>query len=248
MGFLRFLGWLFIPFVMIFVRWKKLAGVGKGFAIAWTVLFVLIGVIANLGEADAVDTTAQKPNTESVNKVEDTDVKEAVANNKPKETPKAEEPPVANDVPKEYKSALNKAETYAKVMSMSKIAIYEQLTSPHGEKFSEESAQYAIDNLEFDWKENALKKAETYSDTMYMSKIAIYEQLVSEHGEQFTPDEAQYAVDNLDADYNNNALEKAKTYQDTMSMSPEAIRDQLTSEHGEKFTKEEADYAIANLE
>lgn len=63
-----------------------------------------------------------------------------------------------DNVPAEYKSALNKAESYAKTMSMSKNAIYDQLTSVNGEKFSEEAAKYAMDNLEFDWKANALKR------------------------------------------------------------------------------------------
>lgn len=263
MAILRFFGWLFLPFIMIFLRWKKLGSVGKGFAITWTVLFILIGVIVNLGDNGSNDTTAQKSSSESVVGAEVTEVKEVIANVEPKQVETKEEKPkvdevkkeeskenvlVVDDVPKEYKSALSKAETYAKAMNMSKIAIYDQLTSPYGEKFSEEAAQYAMDNFEFDWKLNALKKAGTYSDTMYMSKKGIYEQLVSEHGEQFTKEEAQYAIDNLETDYKRNALEKAKSYQDSMDMSPEAIRDQLTSEYGENFTKDEADYAIANLE
>ncbi|WP_029198384.1 Ltp family lipoprotein, partial [Paenibacillus alginolyticus] len=40
------------------------------------------------------------------------------------------------NVPNEYKSALKKAESYAKTMNMSKSAINDQLTSDYGEKFS----------------------------------------------------------------------------------------------------------------
>lgn len=151
------------------------------------------------------------------------------------------------NIPSEYKSALNKADTYSNTMHMSKAAIYDQLTSQYGEKFSPEAAQYAMDNIEADWNSNALQKAKDYSDTMYMSKAAIYDQLVSEYGEKFTPSEAQYAVDNLVADYNSNALQKARDYQNTMDMSPSAIYDQLISEYGEKFISSEADYAISNL-
>ncbi len=43
-------------------------------------------------------------------------------------------------------------------MSMSKEGLYDQLTSEYGEKFSDEAAQYAMDNLEVDWNKNALKK------------------------------------------------------------------------------------------
>ncbi len=44
-------------------------------------------------------------------------------------------------------NALKKAETYAEMMSMSDSAIYEQLISEYGEKFTKEEAQYAVDNL-----------------------------------------------------------------------------------------------------
>ncbi len=151
------------------------------------------------------------------------------------------------NIPSEYNSALNKAETYSNTMYMSKAAIYDQLISQYGENFSPEAAQYAMDNINADWNSNALQKAKDYSDTMYLSKAAIYDQLISEYGEKFAPSEAQYAIDNLDADYNSNALQKARDYQNTMDMSPSAIHDQLTSEYGEKFTSSEADYAISNL-
>ncbi|MEG2195521.1 MAG: Ltp family lipoprotein, partial [Terrisporobacter sp.] len=105
---------------------------------------------------------------------------------------------VEDDVPTEYKSALKKAKIYSDTMSMSKAGLFEQLTSEYGEKFSKEAAQYALDNVEADWKQNALKKAKTYQDDMAMSPSAVYDQLVSEYGEQFTAEEAQYAVDNLE--------------------------------------------------
>ena len=82
-------------------------------------------------------------------------------------------------------------------MYMSKAGLYDQLTSEYGEKFTEEAAQYAIDNVNANWKENALKKAKSYQETMAMSPSAIYDQLVSEHGEKFTEEEAQYAINNL---------------------------------------------------
>lgn len=105
---------------------------------------------------------------------------------------------IEDDVPKEYKNALKKAESYSENMYMSKEGIYDQLTSEYGEKFPEDAAQYAIDNINADWKANALEKAKTYQETMNMSKSAIYDQLISEYGEKFTEEEAQYAIDNLE--------------------------------------------------
>ena len=115
-----------------------------------------------------------------------------------KENEVAQEEKVEEDVPTEYKSALKQAKTYSDMMNMSKAGIYDQLTSEYGGQFTEEAAQYAIDNVEADWKENALKSAETYQETMAMSPAAIYDQLVSQYGGQFTEEEAQYAIDNLE--------------------------------------------------
>lgn len=103
----------------------------------------------------------------------------------------------SSDVPQEYKSALSKANTYASMMSMSKAAIYDQLTSEAGEKFPAEAANYAIANVKADWNANALKKAKTYQKQMSMSSDAIRDQLTSEAGEKFTPEQADYAIQNL---------------------------------------------------
>ncbi len=83
-------------------------------------------------------------------------------------------------------------------MHMSKSGLYDQLTSEYGDQFSTEAAQYAVDNVEADWKENALRKAEDYAETMHMSKAGVYDQLTSEYGEQFIQEEADYAIDNLE--------------------------------------------------
>src|SRR5699024_2947163 len=79
------------------------------------------------------------------------------------------------DVPADHASALTQAESYSDTMHMSKQAIFDQLTSEYGGQFTEEAAQYAIDNVEADWNENALESAKTYSDLMYMSKQGIYD-------------------------------------------------------------------------
>lgn len=200
-------------------------------------IFVALGVIGSIFGSDEPASPSSVVSSTSA----------ATSKDQSSSTP-ASVPAVEDDsIPTEYKSALKKAESYSQLMHMSKAAIYDQLVSEYGEQFSEEAAQYAMDNLVADWNANALAKAESYSETMHMSKAGIYDQLTSEYGEQFTAEEAQYAVDNLDADYFANALEKAKSYQELMDMSPEAIRDQLTSEYGEQFTQEEADYAVSNL-
>lgn len=209
----------------------------------WFWLFVAVLLISISSGGDNVEAPTNQDPPHST-----------ITESSPAQPNKADKDPVTEaevetevDIPREYKSALKKAESYSNMMHMSKAAIYNQLVSEYGEKFTEEAATYAMENIKADWNANALAKAESYSETMHMSKAGIFDQLISEYGEQFTKDEAQYAIDNIVADWNANALAKAKSYQETMNMSPAAIRDQLVSEYGEKFTAEEADYAIEHL-
>ena len=111
---------------------------------------------------------------------------------------KEETQPKNDGIPTEYKNALKKAKIYSDTMHMSKRGIYDQLVSEYGEKFPEDAAQYAVDNLDADWNANALAKAKDYQKLMAMSSSAIYDQLTSDYGEKFTAEEAQYAIDNLE--------------------------------------------------
>ena len=85
----------------------------------------------------------------------------ALAEQKAKE--EAEAQAKIENAPREHKLALQKAEQYASTTQMSKSGIYDQLTSEYGEKFPADAAQFAIDNIVFDWKANALAKAEQYA-------------------------------------------------------------------------------------
>lgn len=170
----------------------------------WFIVLAIIIIIGAIGGSSYEDSTVA--NNETISEVEQNQDKE-ISNNQGgekdvlvkenEEKVEEKEEKVEEEVPKEYKSALRKAKVYSDTMSMSKAGLYDQLTSEYGEKFSDEAAQYAMDNLDVNWKENALKKAKVYQETMAMSPSAIYDQLVSEYGEKFTEEEAQYAVDNL---------------------------------------------------
>ncbi len=173
------------------------------------------------------------------------------------------------EVSREFKNALKSAETYSNMMHMSKQGLYDQLVSEFGENFPADAAQYAVDNVNADWKENAFESAKTYSSTMSMSNQGIYDQLVSEFGEKFTPEEAKYAIDKLNSmatttkqEQDNetskestqevsrefkNALASAETYSNMMNMSKQAIYEQLVSEFGENFPADAAQYAVDNV-
>ena len=116
----------------------------------------------------------------------------------PEEEPAEPEEKAEDDVPSDHASALRSAETYSDMMHMSKQGIYDQLTSEYGGQFTEEAAQYAIDNIDADWNENALESAKSYRDTLNMSPDAIHDQLTSEYGGKFTEEQADYAIEHLD--------------------------------------------------
>ena len=201
-------------------------------------------------QKDEAKPIEEQPKTANNEKPIETEKTEIIptADEEKSETPEEKPAPTKDvTVPAEYKSALAKADNYANDQHMSKKGLFKQLTSEYGEQFTDEAAQYAVDNVKTDWKANALAKATSYANDQYMSKQGIYDQLISEYGEQFTKAEAQHGIDNVQADWNVNALAKAKNYQEGQNMSPAAIHDQLTSEYGEQFTRAEADYAIQHL-
>ena len=101
-------------------------------------------------------------------------------------------------MPAEHQAALEKAQQYVDTMHMSKAGLRNQLTSDYGENFPKAAADYAVANVQADWKANALEKAKQYRETMNMSNSAIRKQLVSEYGEKFTQAEADWAVAHLD--------------------------------------------------
>lgn len=125
---------------------------------------------------------------------EDTAVEEPVEEEPAEEAPAVEEEP---SVPAEYTSALTSAETYSDMMHMSKQGIFDQLTSEYGGQFTDDAAQYAVDNIDADWNSNALESAKTYQNEMAMSPAAIHDQLTSEYGGQFTSSQADYAIEHL---------------------------------------------------
>lgn len=146
----------------------------------------MIAALVIIGSISGGNSKTEPQSAASASTTEDTDSSVTT-------TEKETEP----DIPVEYKSALRKAQTYSDSMHMSKQGIYDQLTSEYGKQFSEEAAQYAVDNVKADWKENALEKAKTYQENMAMSPEAIRDQLTSEYGEKFTQEEADYAIENL---------------------------------------------------
>lgn len=165
----------------------------------WLIIVLVVIIIASFGSSSDSENETQTNDSSITQQEENTKATEIVTEKETQETTEKVTEQTKPAVPSEYKNALIKAESYAKNMHMSKAAIYDQLISEYGERFSKDAAKYAMDNIDgIDWKKNALAKAKSYQDNMHMSKDAIYDQLISEYGEKFTKAEAKYAIDNLD--------------------------------------------------
>lgn len=67
----------------------------------------------------------------------------------------------AAEVPEEFQVALDTAETSLDALAFSKEGLYNQLLY---KEFSEEAAQYAVDNIQADWNEQAVLVAQRYLD------------------------------------------------------------------------------------
>lgn len=172
----------------------------RSLLILGTAIMLSCGVVGCGSESKPTPKAVEKQAEETTKSVEEVNEKveeeqvvqeEQLTNEEVNSTAKEEQ------VSTEYKNALKSAQGYSDMMHMSKAEIYDQLTSEYGGRFPADAAQYAVDNVEADFKHNALESAKTYYEMMSMSKQAIYDQLISEYGDKFTAEEAQYAIDNL---------------------------------------------------
>ncbi|MCM0582235.1 Ltp family lipoprotein [Weissella diestrammenae] len=100
------------------------------------------------------------------------------------------------NAPTEYKSAVERAKLYATVTFLSKKGIYNQLTSDSGKQYSSKASQFAIDNIDVDYKKNALKRAKTIkSESPSFTNKKIRFELKTYYA--FTNDEINFAISNL---------------------------------------------------
>jgi len=89
------------------------------------------------------------------------------------------------------KNVIRKAKSYLDMSGFSRNGLIKQLKF---EKFSEEDAIYAVDNIIVDWNTQAKRKAETYLDMSGFSRDGLIKQLKFEG---FTDQQAIYGVESI---------------------------------------------------
>ena len=86
------------------------------------------------------------------------------------------------------KNARESAESYLDFSAFSRQGLIDQLEF---EEYSTEDAEYAVDALDVDWKEQAAKSAESYLEFSTFSREGLIDQLVFEG---YTQEEAEFGV------------------------------------------------------
>ena len=88
----------------------------------------------------------------------------------------------------EYANVVKTARNYLDFMAFSRKGLIDQLVY---EGYSQESAEYAVDNIGADWNQQCAKKAKDYLDYMSFSRDGLYQQLAYEG---FTDEQIQYGL------------------------------------------------------
>ena len=108
--------------------------------------------------------------------------------------------------------------------------------------YTEEEANFAINNVTINYKKNAVEQANTYLEYTSTSRdMMIY---VLEEIYYFTNEEAIYGVSNCGADWFEHAVKCAENYLEFMPMSRTQLYNQLEYE---KFTVEQIEHALKTV-
>lgn len=94
MKFLKVLGWIVVPYIMIFVSWKRMGGGLRALGTVWALIALLIGIGSANGKPQNQAAPAVAPATQAsvVNTAAAPKAAEPAPAEKPKEEPKKEEP------------------------------------------------------------------------------------------------------------------------------------------------------------
>ncbi len=196
-------------------------------------IFIVIGIIGNLGQDKEEEPTSKNDNPPIER--EDAKAPDRGGNPEPEKTPE-KEPEIEGTMGQ--KNAVGKAKDYIRVMAFSKQGLIEQLKF---DDFEEEDAVYGVNNIDVDWNKQAVNKAEDYIRIMAFSKKGLIEQL---QFDGFKDDEAKYGVENITVDWKEQAVKKGEDYLAVMNFSKQSLIDQLKFDG---FSSDEASYAVDKI-
>lgn len=154
------------------------------------------------------DDSSTSASTDSSQTSESTQETEAATEEAPAEeaAQETEEPPAEAEpeeaepeMTTEQENAVRSAENYLEFMPFSKQGLIDQLSSPAGDGYPQDVAQFAVEHIasDVDWNAQAVKAAESYLDLMSFSRSGLIQQLTSDAGDGYTQEQAEYAADQV---------------------------------------------------
>ena len=206
-----------------------------------------IPVNTEVTSTPAATTTEQTPAPTTTSKapvVESTTSKEKSPENEGNSTtPDTTEP--SEDIPEEHINALEFARLQVEDNpTWSKQLLYNALASKAGGKFSEDSTEYALDNLGINWDNQALLAVRTTLSDNDFSQPTLFDHLTKQLG--FTERESSDALERANINWNEQATRKAQTYIDKGGTSKRFVSGWLT--YDDRFTESQAEYALENAD
>jgi len=180
-----------------------------------------------LGKINDLTSSSAKPFS-TPNPIEKPTPVPATPTPKPTATPKP-----SGEMSTEQTNAIRAAEKYLAYTAFSQEGLIGQLEF---EKYTHESAVYAVEQIDVDWNEQAVRAAIKYLDYTAFSYTGLIKQL---EFEKYTHEQAVYGADNCGADWMEQAVLCAAKYLDYTAFSKSTLISQLEFEG---FTHEQAVY------
>ncbi|GAA1870980.1 Ltp family lipoprotein [Myceligenerans crystallogenes] len=164
-------------------RGKAVAGIvmsvaSFGFGALW-IAIIAASAGGDVGAADATSTSISQDGTTT----------EEAAPDKPAAEPADKPEPAEPAMTVSQEQAVGSAQNYIDLTPFSRSGLVDQLVY---EDFSRADAEFAVDQLDVDWKEQAARSAKNYLDLTSFSRQGLIDQLVYEG---FTTEQATYGVD-----------------------------------------------------
>lgn len=168
-------------------KWKVIIAIFVG--------LVIVGMVTGEDEpvekeeVNNVDVIADEKKDETKPGKKDKDEKGQAKKKTEKDEPEAEEE--TSDMTVSQENAIRKAESYLDFTAFSKSGLIDQLEY---EGYPTEEAEFAVENIEVNWKEQAVNSAESYMSHSAFSRQGLVDQLIFEgHSEEH----ANHAADQV---------------------------------------------------
>lgn len=163
----------------------------------------------------------------------------------------------AERIPEDFKFALKTAENLIQEKQISKTTLKKLLTTSDGGNYYSEAAEYAVNNVQVDWKEKAKNYLTNFKQTVVSKKKALkilssIEPVIfvsdesSFEGGAFTDEEAIWAIENTDLNWNENAVIATRKVETNLRFFSKVELEELLLKDYE-FEEENLIFAIEKL-